>query len=392
MTNTKKLLLLGIGVLVLVFFLFSGKLIENVDNGEIVVIQSVSGEMNVYDTPGPVNQAFGTATHYKKSNQFWFNKQDETDHSIKVRFNDGGHANISGSVRWNMPTDKAAILKLHTDFASQEAVETQLIAQTLTKAVFMTGPVMSSKESYAEKRNDLISYVEDQAAEGIYKTLTHDVKVKDELSGVEKTNSIVSVVEKNGAPVRQEVSPLKKYAISISGLAINAIEYDKVVEAQINAQQQATMQVQTAMANSKKAEQDAITTELQGKASAAKAKWEQEVIKAKNVTLAESNYAVQVLNTKQAELYKKQQILEGEGESAKKRLIMSADGALDQKLEAYKEVQKYWAEAFGNYKGNVTPQIMTGGNGTTGSNGALNFAELMSMKAARDLSLDLKNK
>lgn len=392
--NLKKLMLLGIGVLVLIFAFTAGKIVENVDNGEIVVIQSVGGTVNIYDTPGPVGQWFGNATHYKKSNQFWFSKDNtegnDVDQSIKVRFNDGGHANISGSVRWNMPVDHTAILKLHTDFASQQAIEQQLIKQTLTKAVYMTGPVMSSQESYAAKRNDLISYIEDQAAEGVYKTWSHEVKTKDDLSGVEKTVTVVTVVEKDGKVVRQEVSPLKKYAVAINGLAINSIDYDKTVEAQIAAQQQATMQVQTAMANSKKAEQDAITTELQGKAAAAKAKWEQEVIKAKNVTLAESNLAVQDLATKQAVLYKQQQILEGEGDAAKQRLIMQANGALDQKLEAYKYSQKVWADAFGKYQGSIVPQISTGGSNS--GNGALNFAELMSMKAAKDLSLDLKNK
>jgi len=394
MTNLKKLLLLGIGVLVIAFLFLSGKIIENVDNGEIVVIQSVGGTVYIYDTPGPVNQAFGTATHYKKSNQFWFSKDktegSDDDQSIKVRFNDGGHAMISGSVRWNMPVDHAAILKLHTDFQSQQAIEQQLIKQTLTKAVYMTGPIMSSQESYASKRNDLLSYIEDQAAEGVYKTWSHEVKTKDDLSGVEKTVTVVTVVEKDGKLTRQEISPLKKYSVQINGLALNSIDYDKTVEAQINAQQQATMQVQTAMANSKKAEQDAITTELQGKASAAKAKWEQEVIKAKNVTAAESELAVQDLATKQAALYKQQQILEGEGDAQKQRLMMAANGNLDQKLEAYKTVQKYWADAFGKYQGAIVPSIQTGG-GNTG-NGALNFAELMSMKAAKDLSLDMKNK
>ncbi len=392
MTNLKKLLLGGVVAAILAIVLLGGKLVENVDNGEIVVIQSVGGTINIYDQPGPVGQFFGTATHYKKSNQFWFSK-DKTegsndDQSIKVRFNDGGHAQVSGSVRWNMPTDHASILKIHTDFQSQANLEQQLIKQTLTKAVYMTGPIMSSQESVSAKRNDLLSYVEDQAREGVYKTWSHEVKMKDE-SGAEKTVTVVTVVESAGKLVRQEVSQLVKYNISINGLAFNSIDYDAAVEAQIKTQQQATMQVQTAMANSKKAEQDAITTELQGKAAAAKAKWDQEVIKAKNVTEAESGLAVQELATKQAVLYKQQQILEGEGDATKQKLIMAANGGLGQKLTTYEHVQKFWADAFKDYKGAIVPQIQTGGSAT---NAALNFQELMSMKAAKDLSLDLTNK
>src|SRR2546427_191615 len=97
--NLKRLLLLGVGISVVIFLLFAGKWVENVDNSEIVTIQSAwSGKVTIYTQPGPVPQMFGTATHYKKRNQFWFSKNSEegetNDQSIKVRFNDGGHGQI----------------------------------------------------------------------------------------------------------------------------------------------------------------------------------------------------------------------------------------------------------------------------------------------------------
>lgn len=298
--NTKKVLLIGVGVLVVIFFIFSGKMVENVDNSEIVIIQSAfTGKISVYTNPGPVTQGFGIATHYKKSNQFSFSKKNEEgkseDQSIKIRFNDGGHGQISGSVRWYMPADEKAILKLHTDFGSQLAIEQQLIRQVVTKAVYMTGPLMSSKESSAEKRNDLLSYIEDQSINGVYRTKQEDIKVHDDLMNTDKTITVVRIVEKNNLPMRQEISAVKTYNVSLQGLALNAIDYDEEVEKQIKVQQQAYMQVQTAIANSKKAEQDAITTELQGKAAAAKAKWEQEVIKAQAITQAEQEKEVAAL-------------------------------------------------------------------------------------------------
>ena len=85
----------------MIFLIFSGKIIENVDNSEIVIIQSAfTGNVTIHTTPGPVTQGFGTATHYKKSNQFWFSRHKDEgkqeDQSIKIRFNDGGHGQISG--------------------------------------------------------------------------------------------------------------------------------------------------------------------------------------------------------------------------------------------------------------------------------------------------------
>lgn len=392
----KKVVLLAFSAVLLIFCIsMAGRFGEDVDAGEIVVIQDpIDGELHFYTEPGWVNQNFGIATHYKKSFQFWFanKKGDDTkDESVKIRFNDGGHATISGSCRVNLPTDEKSLRKLHTEFRSQEAIEQALVKTTLEKSIYMTGPLMTSKESYAEKRNDLLSYIEDQAINGVYKTLTKEVKTKDELSESEKTVTIVEIAQLNGSVLRQEKSPIKSYNLTLQALSINSVDYDKVVEAQIASQQQAIMQVQTAMANSKRAEQDAITAEMQGKAAATKAKWEQEVVKAQLVTKAESERDVQELATKTAAMYKQQQILEGEGEAAKKKLIMAADGALDKKLDAYTTTQKYWADAFSKYTGSIVPQIQTGG-GSNGANGAMNFQDLMSMKALRDLSLDLGNK
>lgn len=147
--------------------------------------------------------------------------------------------------------------------------------------------------------------------------------------------------------------------------------------------------VQTARSNAIKAEQDVITAQKQGEAEAAKAKWEIEVTKARQVTEAEARTAVARENVKAADLNKQASILEGQGEAEKKRLIMNADGALDKKLEAYVKVQARWAEAIQNYGGSWVPTTVMGG-GSGGGNAALNFMEIMGMKAAKDLAVDTK--
>lgn len=348
--TTKKILILGLGFLLLIFLIFSGKIIENVDNSEIVIIQSsFTGKISIYTTPGPVTQGFGTATHYKKSNQFWFSKHKEEgkgeDQSIKIRFNDGGHGQISGSVRWYMPSDEKAILKLHTDFGSQQAIEQQLIRQVVTKAVYMTGPLMSSKESSAEKRNDLLSYIEDQSINGVYRTKQEDIKVHDDLMNTDKTVTVVRIVEKNSLPQRLEVSAVKMYNVNLQGLALNSIDYDEEVEKQIKVQQEAYMQVQTAIANSKKAEQDAITTELQGKAAAAKAKWEQEVIKAQAVTQAEQEKEVATLAAQTALLEAQKIRTDADAKSYANRLLVNAGLTPQEKAQFEKDTKIGVAEA-----------------------------------------------
>ena len=73
---------------------------------------------------------------------------------------------------------------------------------------------------------------------------------------------------------------------------------------------------------------------------------------------------------------------------------MIADGALEKKLAAYVEVHQFWAEAFSKYQGNVVPTYSMGSSyapGGGGNNAAQNFMDMMTVKTARDLNLDLRN-
>ena len=88
-------------------------------------------------------------------------------------------------------------------------------------------------------------------------------------------------------------------------------------------------------------------------------------------------------------------ILEGEGEAAKRKLIMEADGALGMKVEAWTKAQGFWANAFQNAKQPMVPQIMTGGgshgDASSAPNNMQNIMEIIGIKAAKDLGLDLTN-
>lgn len=390
-----------------------GNMSETVGADEIVIMQNpLDGKLNVWATPGWRYQNFGKLTRYKKSAQYWFSsdskegKADDDkseDQSIKVRFNDGGHANVSGSLRFDLPVDDEHMKQLHIKYGSMEAIEHALIRTSVTRSVFMTGPLMSSKESYAEKRSAFIQYAEDQLQNGVYQTTTQDAEVVDQLSGAKKTVTIVKLVPGDGGKgfARQESSVLEQFGIRVYNFSINDIKYSDDVEKQIQSQQQALANVQTAIAQAKKAEQDAITIAKQGEANAAKAKWAQETEKATAVTKAEQEKEVAIKDAERerdvaklerdaAEQTKQKEILLGEGEAAHKRLVMQADGALTQKLNAWVEVNKYYAEKFGQQS--LVPEIQIGGGagpGTTGQTAANNLIDLLQVKTARDLQLDL---
>lgn len=381
--NPVRIFKIGGVIAILIFMILAAtSVFESVDMNQIMCVQSpVKGTLTWSTTAGVKWQGFGKVTKYSKRSIYKF--------EFPVRFNDAGHGVMKGSIQFDMPLDKEHLDKIQSKYGSENAVKEQLLQTVVNKCLYLTGPMMSSRESYAEKRSYLINYVQDQIANGVYKTRSRDTTMKDAISSVEKTVTITEITQKNGLPERQEEAILKEFGIRAFNFSIEQLAYDKTVEDQIQQQQRMVMGVQTAIADAKKAEQDAITAEANGKAKAMSAKWEQEAIKATEVTKAETQRDVAEQAMKAAEFKKKALILEGEGESTKKRLILQADGALEKKLDAWVQSQTVWADAFSKYGGSVVPQIQTGG-GTSGGNGAVNFMEIMGIKAARDLSLDMK--
>ena len=370
----------GIGLVL--FLVLSGMLFENVDAKSIVCIQSaVSGKLVWYTTPGVKWQGFGKVTTYDKLSTYAF--------KVQIRFNDGGHGTMVGSLNYELPYDIDHLTQLHIKYGSQEAIQKQLIETVTDKCVYMTGPLMSSKESYAEKRTSLIRFVEDQIINGVYKTTQEEVRSKDPMTGADKTVTIVKIVTNNTGFARQEDPVLSTYGLKVTNFAVSGLPYDEAIEAQIKQQQDLIMRVQTAIASAKEAEQRSITVAKEGEANAAKAKWEQEVLKAKAVTQAQQEVEVAQLDAKAASSEKQANILRGEGEAERKRLFMKADGALDKKLDAYIKVNEMWAGAVKGYTGNWQSTIQMGSNGGKAGGAATDLVNLLTAKTANDLGLSM---
>lgn len=379
---------IGVGVIFLLIFLLNSYV--NVDQKEIAVVQyPFSGTIKIYSTAGTHATWWGSVTKYKKSVQYWFDGKDGHQPTIPIKFYDGGHADIPGSIRVDLPLDYTSMVRLHTKYGSQAAIEDQLVGQILIKSVYMAGPTMTSKESYAEKKTDLLYYVEDQAKHGVYKTTQKEVELIDPLSEQKTQKTVVEILkDSSGQPKRLETSLVADLNVTLSNLSFGDFKYDDIVKNQIATQQQAIMQVQTAMAKAKEAEQQAITTEQQGKANAAEAKWKQETIKAQAVTEAEQQLAVAQLNVKTEDANKLALTLKGQGEAAYKAAVTQANNNIELKITAWEKVNLAYADAM---KGSQwVPTWVNGGGSGNYSSGAANLIELMTAKSAQDLGINVK--
>lgn len=394
--NTKTLSTFALTILVVVAVLLSPLIFETNDSGYIKVLQKpVTGAMKVFSTPGMFVQGFGDVYTYKASDILYFSKHENegrsSDESIEVRFNDGATAKVTGNIRVDLPADPEKILEIHKRFRSYDSLIKDTVRQNLAEATILTAALMTAEDSYTTKRAEFAQMVDDQLRNGIYMTESETRTIKDPKTGETVNKAFVVIQKDDKGNLERKSSVLAQYGIKVSQAIIKEIDYEKTVADQIAAKQAALMQVVSAKANAEKAIQDRLTAEEVGRKNVAVAKYEQEVDKERAVVQATRDLEVAKLNRQAAEQNKAKLIAEGEGEGAKRRAIMVADGALEKRLDAQVKINQAWADAYAKNP-NPTPQIVMGGDGKTGSNSATQMMEFMMLQSAKSLQQSLPSR
>lgn len=384
---------------------------SNVEQNEIHVVQNlVTGKVFAQTTPGWYFSGCHSVKQFAKSETFFFTSDAEGgkgDWSIEVQFNDGAKANVSGTCRIVLPTDEKSLLNLvGNNYTNWEQIEERLVLPVVRKAVILTANSMSSKESYSDLRSTFIANSWDQIEKGPYVLRTKDEKIPDPISGALVTKIVKEIVKDEKGVAIREQNPLEPTGVHLSNFEIKKFKYEDQVEKQIQVQQVNTMAVQTAKAEAQKAEQDALTAEANGKANVMKAKYVKEEEKMTEVTTAEKKVAVAELAKKEAlivagqakevatvvfeqtEIEKKSAIAKAEGEAEARKLILFADGALAQKLALAEKINASWAEA---YSKRPVPTIVMGSGekGGNTSSDAIEMMDMLKVKLAKDLMVDL---
>ena len=366
-----------IAILAIAFVCCLGRIGEDVKNEQIVVNQfPLSGEMEYWTTPGFKWQWFGKTTNYYKTSQLWFGSEDENNRQlgnpIPVIFNDASEGMIYGSLRVKLPTDPTYLARIQTDYNGMERLMNDLVRPTVNKVIYASGPLMSAFESYAEKKNDLIEYITDQLNNGVYKTTVKTIETVDPVTNEKKTVKIASLIADENAPggyKRSEVSPFSYYGLEIGQVSVSKIGYSETVRKQIAQQQEANMMVQTSKAKTLAAQQEAIRAEEAGKAAAMEAKWEQEKIKAVEVTKAEQAYEVARLQALEAKEIAKKIEQEGLAKASANRALVNAGLTPLERATIEKETAIGVAQALAGSEVRWVPEVMVvGGNGNNGAN------------------------
>lgn len=365
--SVKKIITISvIAVITVVILSCLSSLVEDVKNEEIVVNQvPITGTMEVWSQPGMYAQKFGHTTHYFKTEQLWFGSQNNGE-PIPVIFNDASDGLIYGSLRVKLPTDDKHMLRIQTDYNGMSKLMNDLIRPTVTKVIYASGPLMSAFESYAEKKNNLIEYITDQLNNGVYTTTVRTIEMTDPITGEKKQQKVAALIPDSasaGGYRRSEQSPFEYYGIEIGQVSVSKIDYSDRVRQQIAQQQEANMLIQTSKAKSAAAQQEAIRAEEEGKAAAAKSKWEQEKIKAVEVTKAEQEFEVARLAALKANEEAKKIKAEGEAEAYRQAKLVQAGLSPKERAEYEMKTKIGVAQALAGIK--LPTYVVSGSTGNS---------------------------
>lgn len=327
--------LIGLAVLGLVLVIalatVGSQVLSTNDAGYYQIKQAaLTGVLSVHDQPGTYLRLFGVVTTYQLSDMHYFSKTDGDgddtleEQPIKIRFNDGGTAEVTGGIKFRLPSDPAKQLLIHNDFKSYERIKHDLIRQTVAEALMQTATLMRAEESYSTRRSEFTSLAEDQVKVGIYETETREFKDKDADDNEFVVREVSIKKNKDGQPIIRKESALARYGIEVIQFVVKDIDFDDTIDALISKKKEAEQMKVVAKANAEKAKQDAITAREQGNARIATEKANQDVEKIKEVTIAQKEFEVSQLKRKQAEQDAAAQVTTGKALAEVNRLKVQA--------------------------------------------------------------------
>lgn len=374
----RQVLIVFFAIIAVVTICLSGLLFETNTFGNYQVKQAAfTGNISVKSDAGVYWQGFGSIYTYPISEDF-----DFEDAGLTVRFNDGSVAAVKGTVKFKLSLKPEIQKELHRDYSSFKNVMIDLIQKNVQESLSNTATLMKAEDSYSSRRAEFSNIAKQQLEQGIFQTKTEIIDSIDDNGTKFKEKLIEVIYNKDGSPVIQKPSLLKRYEIEILQFVVNDFAYDAKVQELIDKKKEAEQIKVVAVANAEKAKQNALTAAAEGSAAIAKAKAEAEVQKMTEVVEAQKRAEVAKLEAERARFEAQKIKAEGEAQAYAAKLKVQAGLTPLEKATIEKETQIGVAAELAKVKFPET-MIICGGDGK--GNGANPF-DAVGLKALYELS------
>lgn len=337
---------------------------------------------------------------------------------------DNWNGDIIQNTRFGIPQDELGFMKMHHDFRSPERLIQTILKPAVTSSLDSVANLFSMEEYYAGgKRDQFKTEFKDAVEKGRAKvkqvvvdglSLEYNngtVQANDITEDTSSSNNraarkiiMEKITDENG--VVRETHDYVDYGIIVSSAILENLDPDDKFESQIQDRKLSASKRMVAQEQRKEQEEQRLLAIQTGQTLIAKRQAEAQVDQIQKTTEAETTKKLIIIEAEQAkakaEIARETAKLELEkakidaeaqktlanAEAYAKKAIIEADGALEKKLNAYIQIQQAWADAAS--KMNVPQQIFGGaGNSNVAGSTMEQFMQIMTVKSAKDLSINL---
>lgn len=314
-----------------------------------------------------------------------------------TRFNDATTAAVSGITQYGLPMSEKEMIAIHNAHKTPEAFVQRRLSPYTVECLMSSAQLMSSEMHYSGGRAQMTQDYMDQLKNGSYLLNVKELNTFDSIELVNKKVYAVQIQKNSNGVALRKFSSIKEYGVVVGDAQITKVDYetkvDEMLAKKISAATDASVSKQRLMT----AQQQQLTAEAEGKKKLVDIEYQEKQEQTKQVVAAQTTVELAKQDLLKQDIalqasYKEAQKIKtlADATAYEKRTIMQADGALDKKLDAYKYVMAKGFEAMGAYTGSWVPSVMMG-NGVGGGNAATQMMEALSVKAMRDLALDMTN-
>ena len=378
---------------------------------QLLVKQSPFGTLSCIDHAGFYFKGFASIYSYDRTKDFYFNSStekvkgegweggDDDEDDISVTLSRNANAEISGYLKYQLPTDCDDLVKIHREQRSDKKLKHDLVRNSVLSAVRKTAPLFTAEEAKVTKIAEFRRIAEDQLTEGEYLTT---IEVLTEKAGEDEFDSEGKIIKKaetqeykvtklkldsNGNRILTKPSALRLYGIRVVQFEIQNVRLDQKAQQQLDIVKDREMKRVSNATAAETAKQAAITAEAEGKARIAQAKADQEVEKIKAVTQAEKERDVAVLQAQKEQEVARLEALralevakkikaEKEAEAAANRALVSAGLTPQERAEWDYKTKVGVAEALAKSAHPLVPEIMMTGDSKGGASTAMDAVGL----------------
>ena len=401
------------------------------DAGYCQHVRTIFGNESAVCETGWYFSGWGTSTAWPHFITVAHTADQEADGSAiytpySVRLADNWNGTVTQTTRFGIPQDNVQFLKLARDFRSPERMISTVLKPAVTSSLDSVSNMYTMEEYWAEgKRDEYKSEFADAVTRGRAEVKqvslneaggvirgrnapSDDPNVQDTsvIEDTEVRSVFMEKVKDASGNVKRIAHDYLEYGIIASSVILENLDPDNKFEERIQARKDAASrriiaqeerreQEEQRLLAIQKGETDVAVRQAAAKTEQIQKTTEAETTKQLALIAAEQRRAEAEIAKETAELSLDKAKIDAQSVTVaadaaayEKRVILEADGALAQKLAAWTEAQKVWADAAA--KINVPATVIGGSEGSTGSAlGTVDtFMQMMMVKTARDLQVD----